>query len=87
MQPAISIVVPSYNQRPEFVSECLASTFAQKGASYEVIFVDSNSKPETRAAAEPFRNRSAHFICQATKGRPTRSIRVCVWRTANWSHG
>ena len=65
MQPAISIVVPSYNQRPEFVSECLASTFAQKGASYEVIFVDGFSTPKTLAAAEPFRERCAHFISEA----------------------
>ena len=69
MQPAISIVVPSYNQPPEFVSECLASIFAQKGASYEVIFVDGQSNPETLAAVEPFRSRCAHFISEPDEGQ------------------
>jgi glycosyltransferase involved in cell wall biosynthesis len=69
MQPAISVVVPSYNQPPEFVSECLATIFAQKGTSYEVIFVDGHSKPETLAAAEPFRDRCAHFISEPDEGQ------------------
>src|SRR5437870_13625529 len=69
MQPAISIVVHSYNQPPEFVSECLASIFAQKGASYEVIFVDGQSSPETLAAVEPFRSRCAHFISDPDEGQ------------------
>ncbi len=69
MQPAISIVVPSYNQPPEFVSECLASIFAQKGVSFETIFVDGQSNPETLAAAEPFRSRCAHFISELDEGQ------------------
>src|SRR5437763_13565731 len=69
MQPAISIVVPSYNQPPEFVSECLASIFAQKGASYEVIFVDSQSNPEIIASVEPFRNRCAQFFFEWYDGQ------------------
>src|SRR5258707_13886885 len=62
MQPAISIVVPSYNQPPEFVSECLASFFAQQGASFETIFVVGQSNPQTLSAASPFRRRHAHFF-------------------------
>jgi glycosyltransferase involved in cell wall biosynthesis len=69
MQPAISIVVPSYNQPPEFVSECLASIFTQQGASFETIFVDGQSNPQTLAAAEPFRSRCAHFICEPDEGQ------------------
>src|SRR5260370_41689080 len=69
MQPAISVVVPSYNQPPEFVSECLATIFAQKGTSYEVIFVDGHSKPETLAAAEPFRDWCVHFISEPDEGQ------------------
>jgi len=82
MQPAISIVVPSYNQPPEFVSECLASIFTQQGASFETIFVDGQSNPQTLAAAEPFRSRCAHLFPSRTKGRRTQSIRVCVSRAA-----
>jgi glycosyltransferase involved in cell wall biosynthesis len=69
MQPAISIVVPSYNQPPEFVSECLASIFTQQGASFETIFVDGQSNPQTLAAAEPFRSRCAHFISEPDEGQ------------------
>jgi glycosyltransferase involved in cell wall biosynthesis len=68
VQPAISIVVPSYNQRPEFVSRCLESIFGQE-ASYEVIFVDGLSEPPTLAAAEPFRERCAYFISEADHGQ------------------
>ena len=87
MQPAISIVVPSYNQPPEFVSECLASIFAQEGASYEVIFVDGQSKPETRAAAEPFRDRCAHFICEADEGQAdaiNKGLRLADGKLVAW---
>jgi glycosyltransferase involved in cell wall biosynthesis len=87
MQPRISIVVPSFNQPPEFVSECLASIFAQKGASYEVIFVDGHSKPETLAAAEPFRNRCAHFISEADEGQAdavNKGLRLASGKLVAW---
>src|SRR4029077_19921488 len=73
MQPAISIVVPSYNQPPEFVSECLASIFTQQGASFETIFVDGQPTPQPLAAAEPFRRRCAHFISEPDEGQGGRS--------------
>jgi len=43
----------------------LTSIFTQEPASYEVIFVDGFSTPKTLAAAEPFRERCAHFIPEA----------------------
>jgi phosphoglycolate phosphatase-like HAD superfamily hydrolase len=43
----------------------LTSIFTQEGASYEVIFVDGLSIPEILAAAEPFRERRAHFTAEA----------------------
>jgi glycosyltransferase involved in cell wall biosynthesis len=87
METAISIVVPSYNQPPEFVSECLASIFAQKGASYEVIFVDGHSKQETLAAAEPFRDRCAHFISEPDEGQAdaiNKGIRLARGKLVAW---
>jgi glycosyltransferase involved in cell wall biosynthesis len=85
--PAISIVVPSYNQRPEFVSECLASIFTQESASYEVIFVDGLSNPETLAAAEPFRERCAHFISERDKGQAdaiNKGLRLASGKLVAW---
>jgi glycosyltransferase involved in cell wall biosynthesis len=87
MQPAISIVVPSYNKPPEFVSECLASIFDQKDASYEVIFVDGHSKPETLAAAEPFRQRCAHFISERDEGQAdaiNKGLRLASGKLVAW---
>jgi glycosyltransferase involved in cell wall biosynthesis len=87
MQPAISIVVPSYNQRPEFVSKCLTSIFTQEGATYEVIFVDGGSRPETLHAAEQFRNRCAHFISEADQGQAdaiNKGLRLATGDLVGW---
>ena len=43
------------------------SIFTQEGASYEVTFVDGLSIPEILAAAEPFRERRAHFTAEAVR--------------------
>jgi glycosyltransferase involved in cell wall biosynthesis len=87
MQPTISVIVPSYNQRPEFVSQCLDSIFAQEGASYEVIFVDGGSKPETLAAAEPYRDRCAHFISESDAGQAdaiNKGLRLANGKLVGW---
>ncbi len=87
MQPAVSIVVPSYNQRPEFVSQCLASIFSQEGVSYEVIFVDGLSHPDTLAAAEPYRARCAHFISETDQGQAdaiNKGLRLANGNLVGW---
>ena len=69
MQPEISIIIPSYNQPPSFVTACLESICLQKGADYEIIFVDGGSRAETLAAAEPYRPRCSHFISEKDEGQ------------------
>lgn len=40
--PQISVLIPVYNAQ-EFMTECLASVYSQKGVSFEVICVDDGS--------------------------------------------
>ena len=85
--PVLSIIVPSYNQRPDFVSGCLESIFTQEGPAYEVIFVDGRSNPETLAAAEPFRSRCAHFISEADEGQAdaiNKGLRLATGTLVGW---
>jgi glycosyltransferase involved in cell wall biosynthesis len=69
MQPEISIIIPSYNQRPSFVTACFESICAQQGAEYEIIFVDGGSREDTLAAAAPYCGRCSHFISERDEGQ------------------
>ena len=44
--PKVSVVVPFYNEKPEFLKQCLASLAAQSYPSLEIIVVDDGSGVE-----------------------------------------
>ena len=67
-QPVISIVMPAYNVAP-YISETLASVFAQTFKDYEVIVVNDGS-PDTKeleSALEPYLNR-IRYLTQENRG-------------------
>ena len=67
--PTLSIIIPSYNQPGKFVTEAFQSICCQEEGTYEIIFVDGGSGPETLAAAEPYRSRCSHFISEPDRGQ------------------
>jgi glycosyltransferase involved in cell wall biosynthesis len=83
----ISVIVPSYNTRPEFVAECFRSICMQEGADYEIIFVDGGSRPETLAAAEVYRRRCSHFISEPDEGQAdaiNKGLRLARGNLVTW---
>ena len=51
------------------MADCLRSIVDQKGASFEIIFVDGGSSDETLAVAEPFRKTMAYFVSEPDHGQ------------------
>ncbi len=87
MPPEISIIIPSYNQPPQFVTACFESICAQQGAEYEIIFVDGGSGPETLAARSRTAPAAPISFPSGTRARPTPLIKACASRAAISSHG
>ncbi len=53
-EPLISICIPVYNQRPEFLRACVASALAQTYSSLEVVVSDNHSTNDPRAVLNEF---------------------------------
>jgi glycosyltransferase involved in cell wall biosynthesis len=83
----ISVIIPSYNPRPEFVAECFRSICMQEGADYEIIFVDGGSSPQTLVAAEVYRSRCTHFISERDEGQAdaiNKGLRLARGHLVTW---
>jgi glycosyltransferase involved in cell wall biosynthesis len=52
--PLVSIVIPMYNQQPEFLRECLRGAIGQTYSNIEVIVSDNYSSEETVRVLEEF---------------------------------
>lgn len=58
----LSIVVPVYNTKPDWLAECLESVLGQWCGNWELICVDDASpNPETRAVLDAFAQRDARI--------------------------
>jgi glycosyltransferase involved in cell wall biosynthesis len=66
--PKITVVMPAYNVAP-YISETLASVFAQSFTDYEVVMVNDGSPDteELEQAIEPYRDR-VRYIKQENRG-------------------
>ncbi|WP_179415181.1 glycosyltransferase family 2 protein [Mucilaginibacter sp. E4BP6] len=69
MQPAISIIVPCYNQA-EYLPETLTSVLAQTVADWECIIVNDGSTDDTEAVAKEWTAKDERFkyIHQQNRG-------------------
>src|SRR5258705_7070185 len=52
--PLVSIIIPTYNQRPDFLRECLKSAIGQTYPNIEVIVSDNHSDNEMVQVLEDF---------------------------------
>jgi glycosyltransferase involved in cell wall biosynthesis len=64
--PRISVVITTYN-REQWITQTLASVFAQTYADFEVIVIDDGSTDGTRAVVEPFLDR-IRYVFQENRG-------------------
>jgi glycosyltransferase involved in cell wall biosynthesis len=61
------VVIPAFNQ-PGFLAEAIRSVLDQTYRDFEIVVVDDGSRPETRAAIEPFPPVLRYFY-QANQGQ------------------
>ncbi|MDE2320338.1 MAG: glycosyltransferase [candidate division NC10 bacterium] len=54
MKPKISICVPTYNQKPEYLRECLRSALSQQYDSLEVVVSENHSTNDSPALLREF---------------------------------
>ena len=53
--PLVSIIVPVYNQRPDFLRECIESVINQTYTNIEIIISDNHSTNETPEVLNTYR--------------------------------
>ena len=78
MYPAISIIIPTYNDAP-FLGRCLDSVFSQSVQDFEVIVVNDGSTDNTSDVLNPYRDRIT-LIEQDNQGR--NPARMCGFEKA-----
>ncbi len=66
MNPAVSVIIPSYNLAP-YIGETLESLFAQTYRDFEAIVINDGSTDETDQALKPYLDR-IHYIKQKNSG-------------------
>ncbi len=67
--PAISVIVPCYNERDNVVPMVAALDAALAGLAWEVIFVDDNSPDDTSVTARSISHEDARVRCIRRVGR------------------
>jgi glycosyltransferase involved in cell wall biosynthesis len=60
--PLISIIIPMYNQRPDFLRECLQSAINQTYSNIEIIVSDNHSTNEAGHVLEEFTDERLKII-------------------------
>lgn len=60
--PLVSIVIPVYNQRPEFLKECIESVIGQTYTNIEIIVSDNHSTNETPEVLNSFRDKRLRIV-------------------------
>lgn len=60
--PKVSICIPTYNQRPEFLRNCIQSALNQKYDSFEVVVSDNHSIDYVRDVLAGFRDARLRVI-------------------------
>ncbi len=61
-QPLVSIVIPVYNQRSEFLRECIESAINQTYANIEIIISDNHSTNGTSAVLDTFKDKRIKIV-------------------------
>lgn len=66
--PAISVIIPTRN-RARYISEALASVFAQTFTDYEIILIDDGSTDGTRQILAPYiQQKKIQYVFQVPSG-------------------
>lgn len=60
--PLVSIIIPVYNQRPDFLRECIESVINQTYTNIEVIISDNHSTNETPEVLNTFRDERIRIV-------------------------
>lgn len=60
--PEVSIIIPSFNERPEVIGESLRSVMAQTFTDFECIVVDESTDPEREQACRRICAEDKRFI-------------------------
>lgn len=68
-EPAVTIVVPLFNERPDVLTASLQSVSEQSFGDFECLIVDESTDPDSAAACQAFCQRDPRFLRVAPETR------------------